>query len=246
MGSGPGPHLPVKFEARSDLSTVTMTEAGDQLRLDPAQAKALAETMHAQRTRGVEHRALRELIANRLRVKKRVAQALYDQFDRGWHAGVGASSGRGTLQPPLEDDPLGHFAFEAARGQTERLIAERTATPAPSGQAVSGRSFIWRSAIVATVVAAAVWWLSNAAGWRLIGVVGVAWFLTFAISIQMATFIEYCLMLVLALVVAGSVAWAGFGEFFWPALCAALAGAIDGGAQRAAWERLRRHSGGRD
>ncbi len=223
-----------------------MTEPGDLPRLDPAQAKALAETMHAQRTRGAEHRTLRELIANRLHVKKRVAEALYDRFDRGWRAGVGASLGKGTAQPPLEDDPLGHFAFEAAQGRTERLIAEHPATSAPSGKTFSGRSFFWRSAIVASVVAAAAWWLSSAAGWKLVGVVCATWLIAFAISIQMATLIEYGVMLALVLVVVLAVAGAGFGEIFWPGLCAALAGAIDGVAQRAAWEKLRHHPGGQD
>lgn len=68
-------------------------------RVDPEQAGELAGTLHGLRIRGGEHRTLRELLANRLRVRKHAAEALYARFDRGWHAGVSASLGR-SVNPP--------------------------------------------------------------------------------------------------------------------------------------------------
>jgi len=206
-----------------------------QARLDPDRARELVETLHRMRTKGGEHRALREHIANRIRVRKRAAQELYERFDRGWHAGVDASLGKHPPQPPLEADPLGHFAFEAARGRTERLIAERTAQPVASRR--FERYLLGRSALVAAVVVALTGWLSEAAGWKLAAVLIAAGSMAFLISIQMATVIENCVMIGIVVVVALVVAWAGFGEVFWPSVCGALAGAVNGIAQRAAWER---------
>ena len=213
-------------------------------RLDAEQARSLAEALHDMRRTGAEHRALRERIANRLRVKNRIAESLYECFDRGWHAGVGASLGKDAAQPALEDDPLGHFAFEAARGRVSRLIAERTAQPdAPDGSdtpreaAPSEKHFLRRSCIVAGIVVAATWLLSDAAGWRLPAVLFAAGTVAFVISTQMATVIENGVMVALVIVVALVVASAGFGEVLWPSVFGAIAGAIDGMSQRAEWER---------
>ncbi|MGH8705668.1 MAG: hypothetical protein ACREUO_09665, partial [Burkholderiales bacterium] len=104
----------------------------------------------------------------------------------------------------------------------------------------SEQYFIRRSAIVAVIVVAATWWLSDAAGWKLPAVLFAAGSMAFLISIQMATVIENGVMVGIVVVVALAAAWAGLGEFLWPCLFAALAGAIDGMGQRVAWERRRR------
>lgn len=226
-----------------------MTQPGDPELppLDAELARSLAETLHAMRTKGAEHRTLREHIANRVRVKNRIAEALYERFDGGWRAGVGASLGKDVAQPALADDPLGHFAFEAARGRTSRLIAERTAQAEAPGAgdaaphaAPSAKYFLRRSCIVAGIVLIVTWLLSDAAGWRLPAVLFTAGSAAFVISTQMATVIENGVMVVLVLVVALVVASAGFGEVLWPSVFGAIVGAIDGMSQRAEWKRRSR------
>lgn len=228
-----------------------MTQPGDPELpvLDAELARSLAETLHAMRRNGGEHRTLREHIANRVRVKNRIAEALYVRFDQGWHAGVSASLGKDVAQPSLDNDPLGHFAFEAARGRTSSLIAERTAQPDAPGASdatphmtPSEKYFLRRSAIVAGIVVAVTWLLSDATGWKLPAVLFAAGSLAFVISTQMATVIENGVMVALVLVVALAVASAGFGEVFWPSFLGAIVGAIDGMLQRVRWERLSREA----
>jgi hypothetical protein len=186
------------------------------------------------RSRGGEHRALREHIANRLRVKKPVAEAFYECFDRGWHAGVAATLGRDSPQPALEDDPLGHFAYAASRGGTSRLIAERTgqADQPDAGAAPSLKYFLARSLIVAGIVAAVTWVFSDAAGWKLPAVLVAAGVVAFMISIQMATVIENAVMVAIVSVIALLAKSAGFGEVLWPSVFGAIVGAVDGMMQR--------------
>jgi hypothetical protein len=54
---------------------MTQPRDNDIPQLDAQQARTLAQGLHGMRTHRGEHRALREHIANRVRVRKRVAEA---------------------------------------------------------------------------------------------------------------------------------------------------------------------------
>jgi hypothetical protein len=224
--------------------------------MDAEVASSLARALDAERRRGGDERALRELIANRLRLRKAAALAVYQRFDSAWHAGVNAGLHGGDA-PGLEVDAFAHHAFEAGRGRVARAIAAHGETAgAPDAGAVPAdamsdkqiayytslgtRHFVMRGAAYAVAVAALTWWLSDASGAKLYAVVGAAIWITFGLSIVAETLIAYLYLSAMIVVIALLAAWAGHGEFLWPCVGACVVGTIEGGAQHYAYEQQTR------
>jgi hypothetical protein len=215
-------------------------------------ARDLAAALSVARQRGGDERALRDIIANRLRLRKAETRALHDRFDAAWHAGVRAALHGGT-PPPLDEDPFAHHAFLQGSGGATALIDVRGGTDEATtdpGQALDAEDlayyarlgsahFAWRSAIVAVVVAVTAWWLCDAPGWLQYAVPAASAFAAVTLGLQAATVIEYLVMLALIALIAGGLAAAGHGEFLWPLLGGGMVGALDGTGRRETLRKCR-------
>lgn len=212
-------------------------------------AQSLATELSRARSLGGEERALRDIIANRLRMKKADVRIVYQRFDTAWHAGVDFTL-HGGETPALEDDAFTHYAFLCGRGGAAHLIETNTRSSSADSDELSDKDiahysslsagyFMRRSLIIALVVGALVWWLSTASDGKLMSVCVSAIAISACLGLQAATLIEYLVQIALIALIGAGLAYAGHGEFLLPWLGAGLVGALDGTAQRESQRKFR-------